>query len=173
MTTTETGLSDLGITVNCYGYRTLEILNHLTDEPYFFHISNAFIPALKENPELFKEVLEESLGYENFVFAKISFNHWEHLKNKFGIKPIHDEKYTYNFYMDGIEGYLNAYETGIGWSLIINQHTRCNNIHGILISMIENSTMNFVHKGLWTALDSNYGGQDHLAAYYIAQTIMF
>lgn len=165
--------TDSDIKINEWGRRTLTIQNTITGEDYTFWMNDEFPPAFSEDPGYFKETLQDSLGYENWVFAKISFNHWDHLKQKLDFKEIPDEKYAYNFYIDGIEGYLNAYETEIGWSLIINQHTRCNDIHGRLTSMIENSTMNFIHKGLWTALDGNYGGQDHLAAYYIAQTIMY
>lgn len=156
-----------------WGVKTLTIQNTLTGEDYTFWMHNELLPAYSEDPDLFKETLRESLGYENWVFAKISFNHWNHLKQKLDFRKIPDEKYMYNFYIDGIEGYLNAYETVVGRSLIINKETGCNDIHNTLIHMIEHSTMNFIHHGLWTALDGNFGGQDDIAAYYIAQTIMF
>lgn len=161
--------TDSDIKVNVWGIKTLTIQNTLTGEDYTFWMNNKFLPTFSEEPDLFKETLQESLGYESWVFAKISFNHWNHLKQKLGFIDIPEEEYMYNFYMDGIEGYLHAYETEIGWSLIISQY----GINHNLIHMLEQSTMNFVREGLWTALDSNHGGQDSLAAYHIVQSIMF
>ncbi len=121
-----------------------------------------------------RDLFELSVQYTTYYFCKISNNHFDYLREALHITEV--DSTVYNFYIDHSEGYLWAYQTKAGWSIIIQDESPDSTINpnSLLLKILNTNTLPFVRNGLWSMLDPNVGGLDsQTACLNIANEIIY
>lgn len=134
---------------------------HNGDKPIYVygHVPDlSELADIKEEEQNIIDLLIEAVEYTNYRTVKVSFNHFEHLREKLEMELTDPATYCYTFYYKLMEGRLNAIKTEIGYTILL--YTDNEQPHSVENQLFSDALKHggYVREGLADFLNPNVGG---------------